>query len=488
MAFLTKIEAAIALGVSVELLESFVKKCPKPKGDRTLSVTNIEGKQFFSEDELHSFNKYLNESWPLPPSGKRPHIPSQIKEDIKQESHYGCAICGFMDNGEVAHIEAVAKTLNNSPANLIFLCPNHHTKYDLGYKPASNVTTEVIKAAKLVKRNSRVRMLRVEADVTKTLLSIINLLSILEGKLKSTDASSMTAAVYLTEAKNLLGTLSTLTNDVKSAASKDTDTDKLEKLLDEKTPTLKKLASVNFKDNSDASVRTAVVGVVNVTRDVLIEIDEVECPHCGGTGTKGWVGDFCVYCHGVQVVSTTKSESYDPEGIDEIDCPHCAGRGQTGMAGDLCSYCGGSCVVSQEKHDAYDREEIDEVDCPHCAGSGQTGWNSDVCVYCGGSCVVSQEKHDAYDRDEIDEVDCPHCAGRGQTGWNSAVCIYCGGSCVVSQEKHDAYDRDEIDEVECPHCSGRGQTGMAGDLCALCKGECVVKNVTRDAYFEKYGR
>ena len=42
-----------------------------------------------------------------------------------------------MDSGEVAHIDAVADTLNNSPDNLIYLCPNHHTKYDLGYKPSS---------------------------------------------------------------------------------------------------------------------------------------------------------------------------------------------------------------------------------------------------------------------------------------------------------------------------------------------------------------
>ena len=44
--------------------------------------------------------------------------------------------------------------------------------------------------------------------------------------------------------------------------------------------------------------------------------------------------------------------------IDEVDCPHCGGSGQTGRVGDICVYCGGSCVVTQERYDEYDRDEI----------------------------------------------------------------------------------------------------------------------------------
>ena len=103
---------------------------------------------------------YLNQPWPLPENGKRPSIPNLIKEDIKRESHYSCAICGHMDNGEVAHIEPVSETLNNSPDNLIFLCPNHHTKYDYGYTLKGNITIEEVRAAKMLKRRSRCRVLR----------------------------------------------------------------------------------------------------------------------------------------------------------------------------------------------------------------------------------------------------------------------------------------------------------------------------------------
>jgi HNH endonuclease len=37
---------------------------------------------------------------------------------------------------------------DNSPDNLILLCPNHHTEYDLGFKPRSNVSLEALRAAK----------------------------------------------------------------------------------------------------------------------------------------------------------------------------------------------------------------------------------------------------------------------------------------------------------------------------------------------------
>ena len=106
----------------------------------------------YDEAELLNYQKYLNEPWPRAKE-KRPSIPDAIMKDIREESHRCCAVCGDANHGEVAHIIAVAETLNNSPDNLIFLCPNHHTEYDLGFKPSSNVTLETIQAAKLIKGN-----------------------------------------------------------------------------------------------------------------------------------------------------------------------------------------------------------------------------------------------------------------------------------------------------------------------------------------------
>lgn len=89
-----------------------------------------------------------------------------------------------MDGGEVAHIEAVSDSYNNSPDNLIYLCPNHHTKYDLGYRPSKNVTPEMVRAAKLLKRKSRQRMMAYEANAVKGLHGLIQLIKSIGTKLK----------------------------------------------------------------------------------------------------------------------------------------------------------------------------------------------------------------------------------------------------------------------------------------------------------------
>jgi hypothetical protein len=63
-------------------------------------------------------------------------VPDAIARDVRdvrEECHQCCAICGDMNNGEVAHIDPVTDTLDNSPDNLLFLCPNHHTQYHYGH-------------------------------------------------------------------------------------------------------------------------------------------------------------------------------------------------------------------------------------------------------------------------------------------------------------------------------------------------------------------
>lgn len=113
MALLPKIEAAIRFGITVELLSYFTKHCPKSGDTRLLQFKVVDKEEFFDEAELTAFFRYLREPWPMPKKGTRPPIPDAIKADVKEESHYGCAICGLSDNGEVAHIEAVADSLNN---------------------------------------------------------------------------------------------------------------------------------------------------------------------------------------------------------------------------------------------------------------------------------------------------------------------------------------------------------------------------------------
>ncbi|MBF4049609.1 hypothetical protein ISI15_16395 [Burkholderia pseudomallei] len=516
MAFLTKIEAAIALGVGVDLLDWFIKKCPKPGEDRTLVTIKVGTEEMIDEAELAQFQQYLREPWPVKIDKTRPTIPDKIKTDVKQESHLACAICGHMDNGEVAHIEAVKKTYNNSPDNLIFLCPNHHTKFDLGFKPRSNVTEDEVRAAKLIKRQSRARIMRVEADVTRALVTVLDLIRRLKKRIDDAEGKAI-SKVYLVEMKNLLKHSAQLGEKVASASKSGTANGELQKHLNQHAPTIAKLSAEGLAATSDRQMKAKVRSLVEESHDVVEALDEVDCPRCNGRGTTGLNGDWCKYCRGSQQVSHARAEAYDPNDIDEEECPHCNGvgtvglcgdycaycrgsqfvssdraaeyspadideracprcdgRGTTGLVGDFCAYCRGSCVVSLEKWSEYEPDEIDEVACPRCDGNGTTGLNGDFCAFCKGSQVVTKAKADAYDEDTIGEVECPHCNGRGTTGLNGTYCSFCRGSQVISEAKAERYDPDEIDEVMCPRCGGQGTTGYAGDICKLCKGEQTV--------------
>ncbi|UFW48168.1 MULTISPECIES: HNH endonuclease [Bradyrhizobium] len=487
MAFKTLIEAAMQLGLRVETVEHFAKSCPKLGEDRTLNYLQSPTGPLFDEAELSAYMVYLAQPWPKPKGGGRPHIPKVISDDVKDESHHSCAICGSMDNGEVAHIEAVTHTLNNSPANLIYLCPNHHAKYDLGFKLASNITIEVIRAAKLLKKTSRCRVLKFEANATQLLNAMIHFLKHAEKKMgEASDESHR--SIYVAEMKGLLASIPGLTKAAEADAQKDLIGSAPEKVLAQAAPKLAALAAAVKPNATERDIRSQAKSLVDEVDEILIEIDEVDCPHCGGRGQTGLVGDLCIYCGGSCVVTQDKHDAYDRAELDEVNCPRCGGRGQTGLVGDLCGYCKGSCVVSRQMAEDYDPAEIDEVDCPRCGGRGQTGLVGDACGYCKGSCSVSREMAEKYDPADIDEVDCPHCNGRGQTGLVGDFCAYCGGSCVVSQAKYEAYDTSSIDEEECPHCQGRGTTGLVGDTCALCKGSQVVTAAKAAAYTKRRPR
>jgi hypothetical protein len=440
MAWLTLIEAAGASGFSVELIEKLTKHSPKSGESRTLPFTEIDGSLHVDDKALQAYCEYLREPWPLPKKGQRPLIPSYIRDDVKAESHFSCAICGAMDNGEIAHIEASSRTYDNSPDNLLLLCPNHHAKYDLGFAPASNVSPEVIRAAKEMKRASRRRMLRAEDNVITSLRAVLRRIELTEQKVAEAE-DPLLRETYVTELKSLVAAIPSLAQDAELAGQEDRKFTGAEAAVAKIAPELFKQSQLaDTARATESTVRDAAQSVVTLAAPVLA--------------------------------------------LDEVDCPRCLGSGQTGLMGDLCAYCKGSCFVSHAQADAYDPEAIDEVDCPRCAGRGQTGLMDDLCAYCKGSCFISQAQADAYDPEAIDEVDCPRCEGRGQTGLMGETCAYCRGSCFISQAQADAYDPEAIDEVDCPRCLGSGQTGLIGDTCGLCKGHCYVSNATAEAYAE----
>jgi oligoribonuclease (3'-5' exoribonuclease) len=477
---LTPIEAAMQFGTSVELLDYFRVKCPKKGQNRVLKANISDGLTWYDEAELLSYQKYLNEPWPHA-KGKRPTIPEAIKKDVREEAHLCCAICGDANNGEVAHIIAVAESLNNSPDNLIYLCPNHHTQYDLGFKPSNNLTLETVQAAKLLKRESRVRIQRYEANTTKLLHHVGATLKELLRKMSSGQSADI-LTVYDTEMRQLVQSVPELLHTSEELARRDRDVSSVDEIVRRYAPNIAKATLGIGTSSRSSQVRTAATGVVDSIEQALIEIDEVDCPHCNGRGLIGLVGDFCQFCHGDMVVSKEQAATYDRDALDEVPCPRCGGRGFTGLNGDHCAYCKGSCVMSSEEAQAYNEEEIDEVDCPRCGGTGMTGLVGDRCAYCEGSCYVSRYQFDDYDPQEIDEVDCPRCGGTGMTGLAGDACAFCKGSCYISKDRAGSYKEEDIDEVDCPHCAGRGMTGLNSTQCVYCKGSCFVSREDADAY------
>ena len=76
---------------------------------------------------------------------KRHPVPEPVKRDILIEAGYRCATPRCMVHTlEIAHIVSCESGGDNSRENLIALCPNHHTQYDIDKKID-------IKAIKIIK-------------------------------------------------------------------------------------------------------------------------------------------------------------------------------------------------------------------------------------------------------------------------------------------------------------------------------------------------
>lgn len=529
MPLLTLVEAASKIGWSVELLKYLTENCPKHGETRTLPSKEVDGQLLVDESELFSYQRYLNEKWPIPAGQKRPPMRETIANDVKAECHFGCAICGDGNHGEVAHIHAAADGACNSPDNLLYLCPNHHTAYDYGHKASGNIRREVIDAAKVVKRDSRRRMLLMEVNATKAMRSLIQQIKKLEEGLKK-DGEADLKEVSATELKALMVQVGEASRAAAADTKKDHEHSPIDAALVKIAPKVAALASQGVEAKSEYQLRSAASEVIAASNKVVIDLGEVDCPHCGGTGQRGiagslcsycggscyvptetakeydeneidevpcprcggrcqtgWVGDLCSYCKGDGFVTQAESDEYDPDEMNEVPCPRCDGKGQVGWGGSLCSVCKGSCFIPREEAAEYDPEKIDEVECPRCSGKGQTGWTGNLCIYCKGDGFVSDERRQAFDPDKLDEIDCPRCEGKGQIGWGNSACPYCNGDCTVSRAKHAEYNPDDLDEEECPRCNGSGQTGRVGDICKLCGGDCVVPHAKADAYREQYG-
>lgn len=62
----------------------------------------------------------------------RPAIPAQMRREVLEEAGYACAIPSCRATPvELAHITPWTKAQEHTFDNLIALCPNHHTRFDV---------------------------------------------------------------------------------------------------------------------------------------------------------------------------------------------------------------------------------------------------------------------------------------------------------------------------------------------------------------------
>ena len=123
-------EAAVEYGFSPELLRWLTQNAVV--NNEKLPFDEVDGVFYFTREALRELDKKMSGKWPMPPKGTRPIIPAGIQREIKEEARFSYPVCHWAQ-GELAHIRAVSKTCCNHPANLIYLCPNHHSEYDFGH-------------------------------------------------------------------------------------------------------------------------------------------------------------------------------------------------------------------------------------------------------------------------------------------------------------------------------------------------------------------
>jgi hypothetical protein len=270
----------------LDLLSTLTKKCPKRGEKRLLVCTEKDGVKWFARDELEAYRVWLRLPWPRKDGEQRPHLPTYIKKEIMRESHLRCAICGDMNNGEVAHIDGVASTMDNSPFNLIFLCPNHHTQYDYGYKASSNVSREELLAAKAIKRASQKRMLLWDRNRLEALKAVIDLVKGLEERAHELDAPRR--GLLVTEVNALQSLIDQA--DAASEADQLLDT---QQAVAMKAPTLAKLVAPSMAPSLQPSPIEYISFNDNIVISVIsFDVASGEWRICLANFAKGHLSDL----------------------------------------------------------------------------------------------------------------------------------------------------------------------------------------------------
>ena len=458
--------AAALVQMSPDLLRSFTSRAPKKGESRKLPSKKVGAHLTYSRKELLSFDEYLRKPWPAE-DGKRPHVPTPIQEEVKKESFLQCAVChSHHDTCEIAHIEPVASSKCNHPHNLIYLCANHHTKFD-----KQGVLGPVEEVREYV------------AGFKRTLLYV-------------TRVKWGSHANSIAECYSLAQLCQHLKKEIEAIRGKATaaQLDSYEKLADDAVESLRSSTVKGKRERSKQNAPTIPedlwarleLSVQKPTRHgrlasaAALTLDDefraaagfVDCPLCKGKGLPG--DSVCSVCSGERQVDSAWAKSIDLEPYTLVKCPLCKGAGKHHE--EDCPVCHGDRDIERRFADHVDLVAFDDVDCPLCEGAGR--WQGEDCPECSGNRSMPRHAAEQVDASAYDEVDCPLCKGVGL--WHGEDCPECNGNRQMPKHAVERVELRAYDEVDCPVCEGRGRDEN-GDDCRACGGESQVTQGQRDA-------
>ncbi|MGM9517036.1 HNH endonuclease [Roseateles sp. DB2] len=439
-------QAAALLGISPQLLRYFAARQVKWKDKRKLTVAKVENDAlYFDEAELKSYDIWLRAPWPSAEK-TRPPLPEAIREEIRREASLECAVCKTSgQTGEAAHIDPVATGKCNHPHNLIWLCSNHHTKFDSGLFGPKGADNELIVSLKRVLLHFQRHAWLGLAEISKQIAGTLSLCVEMKAHLaKARDAGEVQAVEQV--AKEVLALLPTL-------AAQST--------LDAVQPTLSKLmAGMSAAGGGTGASTEAQLDVAaQLEVEFLLNSGLKQCPLCDGT--KSHNGYECPVCVGDGAIP----RDLDPD-LDEfqmVTCGLCEGARH--YEGEDCPACGGEGALERRFAERIDFSRYKSVECRLC--KGEKVWDGEQCPVCAGEGEVPRHYADQVDLNQYDLVECPLCDGEGRHEGDE--CPVCNGDKRMQQRYADRVELSDYRLCQCPVCSGTRQ--HFGDDCPACAGE-----------------
>ena len=337
------------VGLSPRLLRWLTKHAPKQDDDHKLkSDKEVDGILFFDEEELRSFNEWLRLPWPHRDK-KRPPIPAGIREEVRVEANGECAICNAHgDTCQAAHLDPVARSKNNHPENLLWLCANHHIAYDDGLYGPDVENAEFVKSFKVALHRHKTMLWRMQHEVSSKLFLVLTDCDRLAKELAGAKTVTQVKAVERLATK----TLSTIA-DLAPVSPKDPSYKAYEAI----SPDLKLLTT---SGTSESAVADRLHRAQTIHSEYVTALGYVKCPLCNGSGD--FHNEVCPECRGDGEMPRRRAEQVDTSQYKDVKCPLCNGSGD--FHNEVCPECGGDGEMPRWRAEQVDTSQYKERQMP----------------------------------------------------------------------------------------------------------------------------